>query len=212
MYLFTYINKSTSIQEEINDESVTIKHIDPFVSVLRMIEKRGDEHERNFNVQIGKLIGIGLHEFDGLKSPQVNDFRWRMSIIACNVQTDKSDTTWKEWLDYQYPPRVVRHQIDEKIVLPSYLALKLYNQDLTIELRYMKMCQNFKIDPKISANDVILMGLRILAPKISQHQSENPEDKRFILKVCGIEEYLKDDEPLINYSVSSFCFMLKKLF
>lgn len=193
MYLFTHINKLNSMQEEINDESLTIKHIDPFMSYLRLIEKRGDEIERNLNVQIGKLIGIGLHEFDGLKSPQVNDFRWRMSIIACNAQTDKSDMTWREWLDYQYPPRI-------SPVLPSYLTNRLTNNDFTIELRYLKMCQNFKVDSKMSAESVIEMGLKILAPRFSQQQANG--ESRYILKVCGVEEYLRDDEPLISYNVS----------
>lgn len=191
MYLFTYINKLNSMQEEINDESLTIKHIDPFFCFLRLIEKRGDESERNLNVQIGKLIGIGLHEFDGLKSPQVNDFRWRMSIIACNAQTDKSDMTWREWLDYQYPPRITH-----LTVFPSH--------DVTIELRFLKMCQNFKIDPKISPQEVIEMSLKVLAPKFSRKQDN--EESRYILKVCGIEEYLKDSEPLINYDVSFIVF------
>ena len=48
----------------------------------------------------------GLHEFDSLKNPEVNDFRWKMRLLGDEIARERQNKTWLEKMHYQFPPRL----------------------------------------------------------------------------------------------------------
>jgi phosphatidylinositol-4,5-bisphosphate 3-kinase len=49
---------------------------------------------------------LGLHEFDSLKNPEVNDFRWKMRLLGDEIARERQNKSWLEKLYYQFPPRL----------------------------------------------------------------------------------------------------------
>ncbi|KAH0502175.1 Phosphatidylinositol 4,5-bisphosphate 3-kinase catalytic subunit delta isoform [Microtus ochrogaster] len=76
-YVFTCVNQ-TAEQQELEDEQRRLCDIQPFLPVLRLVAREGDRVKKLINSQISLLIGKGLHEFDSLRDPEVNDFRTKM--------------------------------------------------------------------------------------------------------------------------------------
>lgn len=57
-YIFSCIN-SMAETEELLDENKRLCDVQPFVSVLKVIERMGDKADKTLNVQISRLIGKG---------------------------------------------------------------------------------------------------------------------------------------------------------
>ena len=53
---------------------------------------------------------LGLHEFDALKNPEVNYFRWKMKALADEVSRARQNKAWLERLYCQFPPRIAPNE------------------------------------------------------------------------------------------------------
>ena len=71
------------------DESRRFSDVRPFLPILQVIEKIGNEAEKKCNEQISRLIGKGLEHFESLKSPEVSDFRQRMRDMCESIAKDR---------------------------------------------------------------------------------------------------------------------------
>lgn len=80
-YNLLCINQNAENEVLVN-ENRRLCDIKPFCNVLRVVECKSGKGEQILNTQIGHLIGKGLHEFDSLKSLEVNEFRWRKKIMV----------------------------------------------------------------------------------------------------------------------------------
>lgn len=45
----------------------------------------------------------GLHEFDSLRDPEVNDFRTKMRQFCEEVAARRQQLGWEDWLQYSFP-------------------------------------------------------------------------------------------------------------
>lgn len=45
----------------------------------------------------------GLHEFDSLRDPEVNDFRTKMRQFCEEAAAHRQQLGWVEWLQYSFP-------------------------------------------------------------------------------------------------------------
>lgn len=45
----------------------------------------------------------GLHEFDSLRDPEVNDFRAKMRQFCEEVAARRQQLGWEDWLQYSFP-------------------------------------------------------------------------------------------------------------
>ena len=78
------------------------------------------------------LIQIsGLHEFEALKNPEINDFRWRARVLCESIQELRIDKSWIEKVNYQYPLRVEKDSL-----IPFYLQNYLKQDEIVLELRF----------------------------------------------------------------------------
>lgn len=61
---------------------------------------------------------LGLHEFDNLKNPEVNYFRWRMKGLNEEMSRSRASKTWLDQLCIQFPPRIdprLSHSVTGKL-------------------------------------------------------------------------------------------------
>ena len=105
-YHFTCVSRGTSI--DCMDENKSLIDLNPFINILKLVERAGDETEKLVNHQIGTLIGKGLKEFDALRNPEVNDFRWKIRIICDEVVGVRTKEPWGKQVQYHYPCRIAK--------------------------------------------------------------------------------------------------------
>jgi phosphatidylinositol-4,5-bisphosphate 3-kinase len=195
-YIFVCVNEITAEPEELTDESRKLFDIKPFYAILRLIEKRGGEAEKSLNAQIGVLIGKGMHEFDAMKNSEVNDFRYRMSLISEKMCQERGTMDWRQRMKYLYPERM-----NTRRPLPSFIQKKITRNNLVIEVSSIKgkMCQRFTMKISQTVQDAISYALSIMDARNTQHPEE------FILKVVGQEEFLVGDNLLLDYMYVQEC-------
>lgn len=93
--------------EEICDETVRLRDVQPYFCLLKIAEKRISV-DNPLEKDITHLIGKPVEEFKSLNNPEVNDFRHRMGVVAERVSTERTKMSWQELLMYQYPPRLAK--------------------------------------------------------------------------------------------------------
>uniref|UniRef100_A0A8C3LLQ3 Phosphatidylinositol 4,5-bisphosphate 3-kinase catalytic subunit delta isoform n=1 Tax=Chrysolophus pictus TaxID=9089 RepID=A0A8C3LLQ3_CHRPC len=101
-YVFTCINQ-TAEQQELEDEQRRLCDIQPFLPVLRLVAREGDRVKKLINSQISLLIGKGLHEFDSVQDPEVNDFRTKMCQFCEERAAKRQQLSWAAWMEYNFP-------------------------------------------------------------------------------------------------------------
>lgn len=80
-----------------------------------------------------KKICLGLHEFDALKDPEVNEFRIKMRKFSEEKIQSLVGLSWMDWLKQTYPPE------HEPSVLEN-LEDKLYGGKLIVAVHF-ENCQ-----------------------------------------------------------------------
>ncbi|KAG6442170.1 hypothetical protein O3G_MSEX002201 [Manduca sexta] len=193
-YVFQFVN-SLAVTEEVDDESKRICDIKPACGVLliveRLVERPGEDV---LNRDITHLIGKSLKEFDSLRSSEVNDFRMRMRYIAEESLLKRAQSTRLDRLRYQCPLRLA-DQPETPATLKSHLINNQYFI-LVTKPHPAEMSFSSKVEATQTAQQHIEMILLKLA---KNHDRRNEHAHNYVLKVCGREEYLFGDHPLIQF-------------
>ncbi|XP_015181948.1 PREDICTED: phosphatidylinositol 4,5-bisphosphate 3-kinase catalytic subunit delta isoform [Polistes dominula] len=197
-YVFSYINTNAEA-EELRDESRRLCDIKPFCSVLKVIEREGIKNDRNLDAQIGHIIGKGLHEFAALKNSEVNDFRWKMRVLGDEVARARQKKSSMEKIQYQYPLRLAPTP-----EIPKNIECRLKDGNLVLvtKFRNSETSFTFQIPHSITPYELLVLILNKRANTMML-RGEHPND--FILKVCGQEEYLIGEYPLIQFNYIQDC-------
>ncbi|CAH0748005.1 unnamed protein product [Diatraea saccharalis] len=191
-YVFQFVN-SLAAPEEVDDENKRLRDIKPVCGVLMIIERSVKRPgEQLLNTQISHLIGKGLNEFDSLRSSEVNDFRKQMRCLAEESLMRRLQSTWQERLRYQCPPRLADQPVPA--TLKSHLnkncfilVTKFANSEFSSSL-----CVPIARTPQQHIEIILRKQATSLNMRI-EHASN------YVLKVCGREEYLFGDYPLIQF-------------
>lgn len=196
-YNFMCIN-SMAEKEELIDETRRVCDVKPFGSMLKVVERVGDKVEHALNIKIGQLIGKALHDFDTLKSLEVNDFRWRMKLMVENITKDKEGMTLVERIKHHYPCDVA-----ESEELPEYLSPKLCDGNMVVGIRLENVdtCFSFSVSPTTTPMQLLTIALQKNATLSGQYPIEPDIAEGFVLKVCGRQEYLIGDYPLSRFLI-----------
>ncbi|XP_076049000.1 phosphatidylinositol 4,5-bisphosphate 3-kinase catalytic subunit delta isoform-like [Oratosquilla oratoria] len=186
---------------ELMDETKCYQEINPFNHILKVIERKGHETERHLNSQIGLLIGKGLHEFDALKNPEVNEFRWRMKLLVDEEVAQRNKLSWEKQVQYQYPSRIAKSP-----ELPNFLHDRLFEDTLYISVQFDTVLKvqstfTFRVSTQQKPEEFLDM---VLTKKFNtfeaDKQNRGKEDpKDYKLKAPGHEEYLIGDVPLSQF-------------
>ncbi|XP_077831113.1 phosphatidylinositol 4,5-bisphosphate 3-kinase catalytic subunit delta isoform isoform X13 [Macaca mulatta] len=194
-YVFTCINQ-TAEQQELEDEQRRLCDVQPFLPVLRLVAREGDRVKKLINSQISLLIGKGLHEFDSLCDPEVNDFRAKMCQFCEEAAARRQQLGWEAWLQYSFPL-----QLEPSARTWGPGTLRLPNRALLVNVKFEGSEESFTF--QVSTKDVPLAlmacALRKKATVFRQPLVEQPED--YTLQVNGRHEYLYGSYPLCQFQV-----------
>ncbi|KAM8790111.1 phosphatidylinositol 4,5-bisphosphate 3-kinase catalytic subunit delta isoform [Rhynchonycteris naso] len=198
-YVFTCVNQ-TAEQQELEDEQRRLCDIQPFLPVLRLVAREGDRVKKLINSQISLLIGKGLHEFDSLRDPEVNDFRTKMRQFCEEAAARRQQLGWEAWLQYSFPL-----QLEPSARSWGPGTLRVPNRALLVNVKFEGSEESFTF--QVSTKDVPLAlmasALRKKATVFRQPLVEQPED--YTLQVNGKHEYLYGSYPLCQFQYICSC-------
>ncbi|KAM6172991.1 phosphatidylinositol 4,5-bisphosphate 3-kinase catalytic subunit delta isoform [Erethizon dorsatum] len=198
-YVFTCVNQ-TAEQQELEDEQRRLCDIQPFLPVLRVVAREGDRVKKLINSQISLLIGKGLHEFDSLRDPEVNDFRAKMRQFCEEAAARRQQLGWEAWLQYSFPL-----QLEPSARSGGPGTLLVPNRALLVNVKFEGSEESFTFQVSTKDMPLALMAcaLRKKATVFRQPLVEQPED--YTLQVNGKHEYLYGSYPLCQFQYICSC-------
>ncbi|XP_066231080.1 phosphatidylinositol 4,5-bisphosphate 3-kinase catalytic subunit delta isoform isoform X1 [Saccopteryx leptura] len=198
-YVFTCVNQ-TAEQQELEDEQRRLCDIQPFLPVLRLVAREGDRVKKLINSQISLLIGKGLHEFDSLRDPEVNDFRTKMRQFCEEAATRRQQLGWEAWLQYSFPL-----QLEPSARSWGPGTLRVPNRALLVNVKFEGSEESFTFQVSTKDAPLALMAsaLRKKSTVFRQPLVEQPED--YTLQVNGKQEYLYGSYPLCQFQYICSC-------
>lgn len=198
-YVFTCVNQ-TAEQQELEDEQRRLCDIQPFLPVLRLVAREGDRVKKLINSQISLLIGKGLHEFDSLRDPEVNDFRTKMRQFCEEAAAHRQQLGWVEWLQYSFPLQLEPSARGWRAGL-----LRVSNRALLVNVKFEGSEESFTFQVSTKDMPLALMAcaLRKKATVFRQPLVEQPEE--YALQVNGRHEYLYGNYPLCHFQYICSC-------
>ncbi|KAK2090398.1 Phosphatidylinositol 4,5-bisphosphate 3-kinase catalytic subunit beta isoform [Saguinus oedipus] len=218
-YMFACVNQ-TAVYEELEDETRRLCDVRPFLPVLKLVTRSCDPGEKldsKIGVLIGKvtvvfdkvviyncLIGRSLHEFDGLKDPEVNEFRRKMRKFSEEKILSLVGLSWMDWLKQTYPP-------EHEPSIPENLEDKLYGGKLIVAVHFENSQDVFSFQVSPNMNPIKVNELAI-QKRLTIHGKEDeisPYD--YVLQVSGRVEYVFGDHPLIQFQYIRNCVMNRTL-
>uniref|UniRef100_A0A8V1A672 phosphatidylinositol-4,5-bisphosphate 3-kinase n=1 Tax=Gallus gallus TaxID=9031 RepID=A0A8V1A672_CHICK len=202
-YMFSCVNQ-TAVHEELEDETRRLCDVRPFLPVLKLVTRNCDPGEK-LDSKIGVLIGKGLHEFDALQDPEVNDFRAKMRRISEEKIQSLVGLSWMDWLKHTYPP-------EQEPVVPENFQDKLYSGNLVVAIHFDN-CQDvfsFQVSPNMNPIKLNELAIR---KRLTIHGKEDEEidPADYVLQVSGRLEYVFGDHPLIQFQYIHNCVMNRTL-
>ncbi|XP_020012445.1 phosphatidylinositol 4,5-bisphosphate 3-kinase catalytic subunit delta isoform isoform X1 [Castor canadensis] len=198
-YVFTCVNQ-TAEQQELEDEQRRLCDVQPFLPMLRLVAREGDRVKKLINSQISLLIGKGLHEFDSLRDPEVNDFRAKMRQFCEEAAARRQQLGWEAWLQYSFPL-----QLEPSARSWGAGTLRIPNRALLVNVKFEGSEESFTFQVSTKDMPLALMAcaLRKKATVFRQSLAEQPED--YALQVNGRHEYLYGSYPLCQFQYICSC-------
>uniref|UniRef100_A0A7N6C1L7 Phosphatidylinositol 4,5-bisphosphate 3-kinase catalytic subunit alpha isoform n=1 Tax=Anabas testudineus TaxID=64144 RepID=A0A7N6C1L7_ANATE len=215
-YIFVSVTQEAE-REEFYDETRRLCDLRLFQPFLKVIEPVGNREEKILNREIGFAIGMPVCEFDLVKDPEVQDFR-RNILNVCKDSVELRDASGPHSRAlYVYPPNVESTQ-----ELPKHIYNKLDKGQIIVVIWVIvspnndKQKYTLKINHDCVPEQVIAEAIRkktrsmLLSPEqlkmcVQEYQS------KYILKVCGCDEYLLEKHPISQYKYIRSCMMLGRL-
>ncbi|KAM9088592.1 phosphatidylinositol 4,5-bisphosphate 3-kinase catalytic subunit beta isoform 2-T3 [Megaptera novaeangliae] len=189
-YMFACVNQ-TAVYEELEDETRRLCDVRPFLPVLKLVTRSCDPGEK-LDSKIGVLIGRGLHEFDALKDPEVNEFRIKMRRFSEEKIQSLVGLSWMDWLKHTYPP-------EHEPSIPENLEDKLYGGKLIVAVHF-ENCQDvfsFQVSPNMNPIKINELAIQKRLTIHGKEDEVSPYD--YVLQVSGRVEYVFGDHPLIQF-------------
>uniref|UniRef100_A0A803YGT2 Phosphatidylinositol 4,5-bisphosphate 3-kinase catalytic subunit delta isoform n=1 Tax=Meleagris gallopavo TaxID=9103 RepID=A0A803YGT2_MELGA len=195
-YVFTCINQ-TAEQQELEDEQRRLCDIQPFLPVLRLVAREGDRVKKLINSQISLLIGKGLHEFDSVQDPEVNDFRTKMCQFCEERAAKRQQLSWAAWMELANIPTYLLQGWEGEYFGLTVLPFIVSNGNLVASHF------TFQISPNEFPITLMSYAVKKQATVFRHETMENPED--YTLQVNGKYEYLYGNYPLYQFQYIRSC-------
>uniref|UniRef100_A0A8B9VF43 Phosphatidylinositol 4,5-bisphosphate 3-kinase catalytic subunit delta isoform n=1 Tax=Anas zonorhyncha TaxID=75864 RepID=A0A8B9VF43_9AVES len=197
-YVFTCINQ-TAEQQELEDEQRRLCDIQPFLPVLRLVAREGDRVKKLINSQISLLIGKGLHEFDSMQDPEVNDFRTKMCQFCEERAAKRQQLSWAAWMEYNFPLQLEPMAKAEVAACTRGGKLFVYGWERSTDPSSF----TFQIAPDEFPITLMSYAIKKQATVFRHETMESPED--YTLQVNGKYEYLYGNYPLYQFQYIRSC-------
>ncbi|XP_069097265.1 phosphatidylinositol 4,5-bisphosphate 3-kinase catalytic subunit delta isoform isoform X1 [Pleurodeles waltl] len=197
-YVFTCINQ-TSEQQELEDEQRRLCDVQPFLPVLRLVAREGDRADKLINSEISLLIGKGLHEFDSMCDPEVNEFRGAVLQLCDKMAAQRRGMGWQAWLEYSFP-----RQLEPSANVFSMGTIRISSKTIiNVKFESSEESFTFQIMPKEFPLALICLALKKKATIFPSRSQQKPED--YTLRVNGMCEYIYGNYPLCQFKYIRNC-------
>ncbi|KAM4659856.1 phosphatidylinositol 4,5-bisphosphate 3-kinase catalytic subunit alpha isoform 3-T17 [Amazona ochrocephala] len=215
-YIFVSVTQEAE-REEFFDETRRLCDLRLFQPFLKVIEPVGNREEKILNREIGFAIGMPVCEFDMVKDPEVQDFR-RNILNVCKEAVDLRDANAPHSRAlYVCPPNV-----ESSPELPKHIYNKLDKGQIIVVIWVIvspnndKQKYTLKINHDCVPEQVIAEAIRkkTRSMLLSSEQLKLcvlEYQGKYILKVCGCDEYLLEKYPLSQYKYIRSCIMLGRM-
>lgn len=117
-----------------------------------------------------------------------------MSLKSEELAMERKKSTWIQQLQYHYPPRLVEAQ-NPKIL--EMIISRLKSNTFVFSAKFDFDQTTFTFNVSRVTTPVELMEMIIT--KMNRSLKVNKRSDEYILKVCGQEEYIYGDSPLIDF-------------
>uniref|UniRef100_A0A8B9J8N6 phosphatidylinositol-4,5-bisphosphate 3-kinase n=1 Tax=Astyanax mexicanus TaxID=7994 RepID=A0A8B9J8N6_ASTMX len=207
-YIFVSVTQEAE-REEFYDETRRLCDLRLFQPFLKVIEPVGNREEKILNREIGFAIGMPVCEFDLVKDPEVQDFR-RNILNVCKDSVELRDVNGPHSRAlYVYPPNV-----ESSPELPKHIFGKLDKGQIIVVIWVIvspnndKQKYTLKINHDCVPEQVIAEAIRkktrsMLLSAEQLKMCVQEYQGKYILKVCGCDEYLLEKYPISQYKVNS---------
>nr|XP_033780829.1 phosphatidylinositol 4,5-bisphosphate 3-kinase catalytic subunit alpha isoform-like isoform X4 [Geotrypetes seraphini] len=215
-YIFVGVTQEAE-REEFYDETRRLCDLRLFQPILKVIEPVGNREEKILNREIGFAIGMPICEFEMVKDPEVQEFR-RNILSVCKEALDLREASGPHSQAlYVYPPNVestpelpkhIYNKLDKGLIIVTIWVIVFPNND--------KQKYTLKIPHDCLPEQVIADAIR----KKTRSMHLSPEQLKlcvqeyqgkYILKVCGCDEYLLEKYPFSQYKYIRNCITIGRL-
>ncbi|XP_015248798.1 PREDICTED: phosphatidylinositol 4,5-bisphosphate 3-kinase catalytic subunit alpha isoform [Cyprinodon variegatus] len=215
-YIFVSVTQEAE-REEFYDETRRLCDLRLFQPFLKVIEPVGNREEKILNREIGFAIGMPVCEFDLVKDPEVQDFRRNiLNVCKDSVELRNASGPHSRAL-YVYPPNV-----ESTKELPKHISSKLDKGQIIVVIWVIvspnndKQKYTLKINHDCVPEQVIAEAIRKKTRSMLLTQDQlkmcvQEYQGKYILKVCGCDEYLLENYPLSQYKYIRSCIMLNRM-
>lgn len=162
--------------DELHDESKRVCDIQPYFCIFRIVSKQKSENSK-LTKSISCLIGKSL---DGkvINHPEINDFRYKMTLVADEFSQRRRGMTWADKMMYQYPPRLASTP-----EIPDTVKTRLRNDHFVLVAKFHNneiSSFTFNVHYAITPLKMIEM---VLNKKALQMNAKSDRVSDYILKV-----------------------------
>lgn len=179
--------------EEIFDETVRLCDVQPYFCILKIAEKTKST-DNPLEKDITHLIGKPVEEFKSLNNSEVNDFRYRMGVLAERESNKRKKMSWQDRLKYQYPPRLAKN-----INIPQAVRGRFNNDKFMIVSR-SENDANSSFTHEVFYNLSPTNILKKILMKMSHTMNKSHQSyEEYILKICGQDEYIFGEDQIIQF-------------
>ena len=207
-YIFVGVTKDAKC-EQFFDEHRRLCDIHLFQPVLRLIEAKGNREEIILNQNITQAIGVSLSEFDKTKNSEAEEFRRSVNAMCRNiVQKRNTINDPLAIILNSYPPR-----LESSPQLPLHTAENLLSKN-TIVIKVWSLQTNslqthvsVKVPYDAMPSDIIREVMKKKSMSNIKPQSIANADlpKHYVLKICGVSEYLVGMFPICQFKYIRQC-------
>jgi phosphatidylinositol-4,5-bisphosphate 3-kinase len=199
-YNFLGITRDGEKEEFVNEE-MCLEDLNLYAPVLKLVEREGNQEEKQLNSEISNLIGrrTCMHDFDTMGT-EAQDFR-RGALAVCEQAVTQRTQSESTAMRYYYPPNLldyqprVDHRDSEISVSVDYLSSDGTRFGTTILVDLVN-------DPRSVLE--LALNSREFKPVASRLDANS-----FVLKVVGKEEYFLKEVPIIQYKYIAACLAKK---
>ncbi|XP_067828170.1 phosphatidylinositol 4,5-bisphosphate 3-kinase catalytic subunit alpha isoform isoform X3 [Heptranchias perlo] len=215
-YIFVGVTQEAE-REEFYDETRRLCDLRLFQPLLKVIEPVGNREEKILNREIGFAIGMPICEFELVKDSEVQDFR-RNILSVCKEAVELRDSNGPQSQSlYVYPPNVestadlpkhIYNKLDKgRIIVTIWVIVSPTNdkQKYTLKIPHDYMPEQVIAEAIRKKTRSMHLSLEQLKLCVQEYQG------KYILKVCGCDEYLLEKYPISQYKYIRSCIMIGRL-
>lgn len=192
-YCFLCINEKGK-RETLLDETLKLTDVKPFRPVLKLLEKHGDDKGNiKLDAKIKFLMRRAPAELEGKQNDEVLSFRQVYLKLTMNESRERRKSSWEVRAASTYPSDVCAD------IVPEYVSKKILHDKFNINV-YLPPgddIERLEIPTGVNPCDVIY----VFRTRSEGRKRDIPNDKDYVLKIVGKDEYLLGNNRMENYQV-----------